>query len=171
MHEFVLSGEPMKRELGVKTLDLAKRLLDYGFHPPTVYFPLLVDEALMVEPTETETKESLDAFAEAIEQILAEAEEDPEIAKQAPYTTPVRRLDEVAQPQAGDSPAALVAPTVNPAGQLLGELADFGSFCFSSSTGAKRSPCLLDPLEHVAEPRTTSRRPSSLRPPLDLLPA
>ena len=95
MHEFVLSGKPMKRELGIATLDLAKRLLDFGFHPPTVYFPLLVDEALMIEPTETETKESLDSFAEAIEAILAEAEDDPEKAKQAPYTTPVRRLDEV----------------------------------------------------------------------------
>jgi glycine cleavage system P protein (glycine dehydrogenase) subunit 2 len=95
MHEFVLSGKPMKKELGVATLDLAKRLLDFGFHPPTVYFPLLVDEALMVEPTETETKESLDAFAEAIESILAEAEADPGKAKEAPYTTPVRRLDEV----------------------------------------------------------------------------
>jgi glycine dehydrogenase subunit 2 len=95
MHEFVLSGKPMKRELGIATLDLAKRLLDFGFHPPTVYFPLLVDEALMIEPTETETKESLDSFAEAIESILAEAEDDPEKARQAPYTTPVRRLDEV----------------------------------------------------------------------------
>ncbi len=95
MHEFVLSGKPMKRELGLATLDLAKRLLDFGFHPPTVYFPLLVEEALMVEPTETETKESLDAFAEAIEQILAEAEDKPDLAKNAPYTTPVRRLDEV----------------------------------------------------------------------------
>jgi glycine dehydrogenase subunit 2 len=95
MHEFVLSGKPMKRELGVATLDLAKRLLDFGFHPPTVYFPLLVDEALMIEPTETEAKESLDAFADAVEEILAEAESDPEIARQAPYTTPVRRLDEV----------------------------------------------------------------------------
>jgi glycine cleavage system P protein (glycine dehydrogenase) subunit 2 len=95
MHEFVLSGKPMKRELGVVTLDLAKRLLDFGFHPPTVYFPLLVEEALMVEPTETETKESLDAFADAIDRILAEAEQDPDKAKNAPYTTPVRRLDEV----------------------------------------------------------------------------
>ncbi len=95
MHEFVLSGRPLKNELGLATLDLAKRLLDFGFHPPTVYFPLLVDEALMVEPTETETKESLDAFADAIEEILAEAEADPEIAKNAPYSTPVRRLDEV----------------------------------------------------------------------------
>jgi len=95
MHEFVLSGKPMKKELGLATLDLAKRLLDFGFHPPTVYFPLLVEEALMIEPTETETKESLDGFAEAIEAILAEAEGDPEIARQAPYTTPVRRLDEV----------------------------------------------------------------------------
>jgi glycine dehydrogenase subunit 2 len=96
MHEFVLSGGPMKRELGLKTLDLAKRLLDFGFHPPTVYFPLLVDEALMVEPTETETKETLDAFADAIAAILREAAEDPGIAQGAPYSTPVRRLDEVA---------------------------------------------------------------------------
>jgi glycine dehydrogenase subunit 2 len=96
MHEFVLSGGPMKRELQIKTLDLAKRLLDFGFHPPTVYFPLLVDEALMVEPTETETKETLDAFADAIAEILREAADDPEIARNAPYTTPVRRLDEVA---------------------------------------------------------------------------
>jgi glycine dehydrogenase subunit 2 len=95
LHEFVLSGGPMKRALKIKTLDLAKRLLDYGYHPPTVYFPLLVDEALMVEPTETETKETLDGFAEAIAEILREAAEDPEIALQAPYTTPVRRLDEV----------------------------------------------------------------------------
>jgi glycine dehydrogenase subunit 2 len=97
MHEFVLSGGPMKRDLQIKTLDLAKRLLDFGFHPPTVYFPLLVDEALMVEPTETETRETLDAFADAIAQILREAAADgPEIARNAPYTTPVRRLDEVA---------------------------------------------------------------------------
>jgi glycine dehydrogenase subunit 2 len=96
MHEFVLSGAPMKRDLKIKTLDLAKRLLDHGFHPPTVYFPLLVDEALMVEPTETETRETLDEFADAIAEILAEAGEDPGIAEQAPYTTPVRRLDEVA---------------------------------------------------------------------------
>jgi glycine cleavage system P protein (glycine dehydrogenase) subunit 2 len=96
MHEFVLSGAPAKKELGIKTLDIAKRLLDFGMHPPTVYFPLLVEEALMVEPTETETRETLDAFAEAIEAILAEAADDPGIAQGAPYTTPVRRLDEVA---------------------------------------------------------------------------
>jgi glycine dehydrogenase subunit 2 len=96
MHEFVLSGGPMKRNLQIKTLDLAKRLLDFGFHPPTVYFPLLVEEALMVEPTETETREMLDAFAQALAEILREAAEDPEIARGAPYTTPVRRLDEVA---------------------------------------------------------------------------
>ena len=96
MHEFVLSGRPAKRELKVTTLDVAKRLLDFGFHPPTIYFPLLVDEALMVEPTETETKESLDAFADAIEDILAEAEGDPETLREAPFTTPVRRLDEAA---------------------------------------------------------------------------
>jgi glycine dehydrogenase subunit 2 len=94
MHEFVLSGSPMKRELGIKTLDLAKRLLDHGVHPPTVYFPLLVDEALLIEPTETETKETLDAFADVVAEILREAAEGPEIARTAPHTTPVRRLDE-----------------------------------------------------------------------------
>jgi glycine dehydrogenase subunit 2 len=94
MHEFVLSGAPMKRDLKIRTLDLAKRLLDHGFHPPTVYFPLLVDEALLIEPTETETRETLDAFADAIADILREAAEDPSIAREAPHTTPVRRLDE-----------------------------------------------------------------------------
>ncbi len=94
MHEFVLSGEPMRRELHIKTLDVAKRLLDHGVHPPTVYFPLIVEEALLVEPTETETKETLDRFAEVVAEILKEAREDPEIAHHAPYTTPVRRLDE-----------------------------------------------------------------------------
>jgi glycine dehydrogenase subunit 2 len=96
MHEFVLSGAPLKRRLQIRTLDLAKRLLDFGYHPPTVYFPLLVEEALMVEPTETETRETLDAFAEAIAEILREAAADPELARGAPYTTPIRRLDEVA---------------------------------------------------------------------------
>jgi glycine dehydrogenase subunit 2 len=94
MHEFTLSGAPMKRDLEIRTLDLAKRLLDFGVHPPTVYFPLLVDEALLIEPTETETRETLDAFAEIVAEILQEAATDPEIARGAPYTTPVRRLDE-----------------------------------------------------------------------------
>ena len=94
MHEFVLSGKPAKEQLDVKTLDLAKRMLDFGVHPPTVYFPLLVDEALMIEPTETETRERLDHFAGVIRDILEEAAEDPEIARTAPHTTPVRRLDE-----------------------------------------------------------------------------
>jgi glycine dehydrogenase subunit 2 len=93
-HEFCLSGAPMKRALGISTLDLAKRLLDHGYHPPTVYFPLLVEEALLFEPTETETKETIDAFAAAIGAILEEAAADPEIARTAPHTTPVRRLDE-----------------------------------------------------------------------------
>jgi glycine dehydrogenase subunit 2 len=84
----------MKRELGIRTLDLAKRLLDQGMHPPTVYFPLLVDEALLVEPTETETRETLDHFAATVAAVLREAAEDPEIARGAPYSTPVRRLDE-----------------------------------------------------------------------------
>ena len=94
MHEFVLSGRGAKEKLGIKTLDIAKRMLDHGVHPPTVYFPLLVDEALMIEPTETETKERLDDFAAVVRSILEEAAEDPEIAQNAPYTTPVRRLDE-----------------------------------------------------------------------------
>jgi glycine dehydrogenase subunit 2 len=94
MHEFVLSGAPMKKELGIRTLDLAKRLLDHGMHPPTVYFPLVVDEALLIEPTETETRETLDAFVDAIAAIVEEAAEDPEIARNAPDPTPVRRLDE-----------------------------------------------------------------------------
>ncbi len=94
MHEFTLSGAPMKRELQIKTLDLAKRLLDHGVHPPTVYFPLIVEEAMLIEPTETETKETLDRFAETVAEILREAQDDPEVARHAPYTTPVRRLDE-----------------------------------------------------------------------------
>jgi glycine dehydrogenase subunit 2 len=94
MHEFVLSGRGAKEKLGVKTLDLAKRMLDHGVHPPTVYFPLLVDEALMIEPTETETRERLDGFADVVREILAEAERDPSVARSAPHTTPVRRLDE-----------------------------------------------------------------------------
>jgi glycine dehydrogenase subunit 2 len=96
MHEFVLSGGPMKQQLGIRTLDLAKRLLDHGVHPPTVYFPLIVDEALLVEPTETETRETLDRFAEIVAEVLREAAQDPEIARGAPYATPVRRLDEAA---------------------------------------------------------------------------
>jgi glycine dehydrogenase subunit 2 len=94
MHEFVLSGSRQKRENGVRTLDVAKRLLDHGFHPPTVYFPLIVDEALMIEPTETESLEELDRFVEAMLAIAEEAASDPELVKGAPYTTPVRRLDE-----------------------------------------------------------------------------
>jgi glycine dehydrogenase subunit 2 len=93
-HEFVLSGRRQK-QFGVKTLDIAKRLLDFGYHPPTVYFPLIVEEALMIEPTESESKETLDAFAEAMIQIAREAEEHPERVKGAPYTTVVSRLDEV----------------------------------------------------------------------------
>ena len=93
MHEFVLSGDWQKAK-GVKTLDIAKRLLDYGFHAPTVYFPLIVHEALMVEPTETESKETLDAFADAMVAIAREVEENPDLVLQAPSTTPVSRLNE-----------------------------------------------------------------------------
>jgi glycine dehydrogenase subunit 2 len=94
MHECVLSGERQK-ERGVKTLDIAKRLLDYGMHAPTVYFPLIVHEALMIEPTETESLESLDEFVDAMLAIDEESKSDPEKVKNAPHTTPVRRLDEV----------------------------------------------------------------------------
>ncbi len=93
-HEFVLSGKWQKEKHGVKTLDIAKRLLDYGVHPPTVYFPMIVEEALMVEPTETESKETLDRFIKTMKEIAAESEKDPEMVKTAPHTTPVGRLDE-----------------------------------------------------------------------------
>ncbi|HLM32606.1 MAG TPA: aminomethyl-transferring glycine dehydrogenase subunit GcvPB, partial [Gaiellaceae bacterium] len=95
MHEFVLSARGLKREHGVSALDVAKRLMDYGFHPPTIYFPLIVPEALMVEPTETEAKETLDDFVEAMWSIAREAAEDPRLVKDAPHSRPVRRLDEV----------------------------------------------------------------------------
>jgi len=95
MHEFVLSARRLKREHGVTALDVAKRLMDYGFHPPTIYFPLVVPEALMVEPTETEAKETLDAFVEAMLAIAREASESPEVLKAAPHGRPVGRLDEV----------------------------------------------------------------------------
>ena len=94
MHEFVISAQRQK-EKGVSALDIAKRLMDFGFHPPTMYFPLIVKEALMIEPTETESKETLDAFADALIEIAREVEEQPEKVKGAPHTTPVRRLDEV----------------------------------------------------------------------------
>lgn len=93
-HEFVLSGKRQKKQ-GVRTLDIAKRLLDFGFHPPTVYFPLIVEECLMIEPTETESKETLDHFIEAMIQIAKESEEAPELVQVAPHQTVVKRLDEV----------------------------------------------------------------------------
>jgi glycine dehydrogenase subunit 2 len=95
MHEFVLSARTLKREHGVSALDVAKRLMDYGFHPPTIYFPLVVPEALMIEPTESEAKETLDAFVDAMRAIAREAAEDPELLHTAPHHRPVRRLDEV----------------------------------------------------------------------------
>jgi glycine dehydrogenase subunit 2 len=95
MHEFVLSARGLKREHGITALDVAKRLMDYGFHPPTIYFPLIVPEALMIEPTETEAKETLDAFCDALIAIAREAADDPAMLKTAPHHRPVRRLDEV----------------------------------------------------------------------------
>jgi glycine dehydrogenase subunit 2 len=95
MHEFVLSARNLKREHGVTALDVAKRLMDYGFHPPTIYFPLVVAEALMIEPTESEAKETLDAFCDAMLAIAREAAEDAQVLRDAPHDRPVRRLDEV----------------------------------------------------------------------------
>jgi glycine dehydrogenase subunit 2 len=93
-HEFVASGRALRRETGVRTLDIAKRLIDHGFHPPTIYFPLIVEEGLLIEPTETETVETLDAFADALLAIAREAHDDPDAVKAAPTSAPVRRLDE-----------------------------------------------------------------------------
>jgi glycine dehydrogenase subunit 2 len=95
MHECVFSGRRQMRENGVHATDIAKRLLDFGYHPPTIYFPLVVPEAIMIEPTETESLETLDAFCEAMIRITGEAKKDPELVKSAPLTTPVRRLDDV----------------------------------------------------------------------------
>jgi glycine dehydrogenase subunit 2 len=92
-HEFVLSGKRQKK-LGVRTLDIAKRLLDFGFHPPTIYFPQNVEEAIMIEPTETESKETLDRFIDTMIQIAREAEENPEFVQAAPHNTMVKRMDE-----------------------------------------------------------------------------
>ncbi|WP_042345999.1 aminomethyl-transferring glycine dehydrogenase subunit GcvPB [Bacillus massiliigorillae] len=92
-HEFVLSGRRQKK-LGVRTLDIAKRLLDFGYHPPTTYFPLNVEECMMIEPTETESKETLDGFINTMIQIAKEAEDTPEIVQEAPHTTVIKRLDE-----------------------------------------------------------------------------
>jgi len=95
MHECVFSGKRQVKESGVHTSDIAKRLLDYGYHPPTIYFPLIVPEAIMIEPNETESKETLDAFCETMINIAEEAKENPDLVKSAPLTTPVRRLDDV----------------------------------------------------------------------------
>jgi len=94
MHEFVATARTLKEETGVRAMDVAKRVIDLGYHPSTVYFPLIVEEAMMVEPTETETRESLDALAEALLQAHREAHEDSDLLHEAPVTTPIRRLDE-----------------------------------------------------------------------------
>jgi glycine dehydrogenase subunit 2 len=91
----VVSARSLRKQHGCTALDVAKRLMDYGFHPPTIYFPLIVPEALMVEPTETEAKETLDAFCDAMLAIAREAGEEPELLKEAPHYRPVKRLDEV----------------------------------------------------------------------------
>ena len=94
MHECVFTAKRQQKAHGIKALDIAKRLMDFGYHPPTIYFPLIVPEALMIEPTETESKETLDQFIQAMRQIARDIEEDPDIVKSAPHFTPVRKLDE-----------------------------------------------------------------------------
>ena len=94
-HEFILTFAQEARELGVNAMDIAKRLLDYGMHSPTTYFPLLVPECFLIEPTETESREELDRYVDALIAILDEARADPSLVQQAPHTTPVRRLDDV----------------------------------------------------------------------------
>ncbi|MEG1477767.1 MAG: aminomethyl-transferring glycine dehydrogenase subunit GcvPB, partial [Oscillospiraceae bacterium] len=96
MHEFVMSLEDIKNETGVSALDAAKAMLDYGIHPPTMYFPMIVHEALMLEPTETESKETLDFAADVIIEILQKAKTDPQLLHASPKSTPVSRPDEVA---------------------------------------------------------------------------
>jgi glycine dehydrogenase subunit 2 len=94
MHEAILSSHTLKKKYEVSTLDVAKRLMDYNFHPPTVYFPLIVHECLMVEPTETESKENLDAFCDAMIKIAEEAASNPELVKTAPHNLDTGRLDD-----------------------------------------------------------------------------
>jgi glycine dehydrogenase subunit 2 len=94
MHEFVVEGQ-WEGAPDVHALDISKRMMDYGLHPPTNYFPLIVHEALMIEPTETESKQTLDEFIKIMKKIAEEAHQDPELLKSAPHTTPVGRLDEV----------------------------------------------------------------------------
>jgi glycine dehydrogenase subunit 2 len=93
-HEFVASAATIKHQTDIRTLDIAKRLIDFGFHPPTIYFPLIVEEGMLIEPTETESIETLDAFADALISIAVEASSDPEAVRSAPHTAPVKRLDE-----------------------------------------------------------------------------
>ncbi|HQU16847.1 MAG: glycine dehydrogenase (aminomethyl-transferring) [Chromatiales bacterium 21-64-14] len=115
-HEFILTLKPEARELGMRAMDLAKRLLDYGYHAPTTYFPLLVPECLLIEPTETESRETLDGFVEAMVKIRAEARENPERVRGAPYTLPVRRLDDVRAARELDLVWRPAAGTVTPDG-------------------------------------------------------
>jgi glycine dehydrogenase subunit 2 len=114
-HEVVFSGRRQKREHGVTTLDIAKAILDHGIHPPTIYFPLIVEEALMVEPTETESLETLDHFVGVMRGIAAQAESDPESIRRAPTTTPVGRLDEAAAARRPDLRFAFGADAEAPA--------------------------------------------------------
>ncbi len=111
-HEFIVTLKRLKDETGVSAMDFAKRLLDYGFHAPTTYFPLLVPECLLIEPTETESKQTLDAFVAAMKQILQEARTQPDLVKQAPHTTPLRRLDDVKAARELDLAYRAQQPTV-----------------------------------------------------------
>ncbi|MDQ2786980.1 MAG: hypothetical protein M3Y58_18475, partial [Chloroflexota bacterium] len=115
MHEFVLTDQ--KQRPAVRTLDIAKRIIDYGFHPMTVYFPLIVEGAMLVEPTETETKQTLDAFAAAMNAIAREAAENPDIITTAPHNAPITRLDEATaarKPNLRWLPAATAPEQISP---------------------------------------------------------
>ena len=120
MHEFVLSGK-RQAALGVHTRDMAKRLMDFGFHPPTVYFPLIVEEAMMIEPTETESIETLDAFVDAMRTIDREAKESPEVVLSAPHVTPVGKVDEA------QLPASLICAWANPSNRIAKAAGEYTS--------------------------------------------
>jgi glycine cleavage system P protein (glycine dehydrogenase) subunit 2 len=116
-HEFVATAQAIKEATGVRTLDIAKRLIDHGFHPPTIYFPLIVDECLLIEPTETESLQTLDAFADALIAVAAEAHAHPELLREAPHDAPVRRLDEATAARRPDLHWQPMAGTESPCPQ------------------------------------------------------
>ena len=135
-HEFVASAASIKKRTGVRTLDIAKRLIDKGFHPPTIYFPLIVEEGMLIEPTETESVETLDAFADALIAIAAEAEADPELVTSAPHDAPVRRLDEVTAARQPEPALAADGRRGNAMSRLRSDVTVGSARDLTSATGA-----------------------------------